>query len=120
MIDREIVVSVADKYNQLVAELVGKKMVRRTVRKLVFETIQEAVDVIYFLEEDTIALANLVLEAAIKKMITDVVAAELDDDCEVPSDEDERLPLNRVKQSLNKYKFANIEQTYLSKPSSLL
>jgi hypothetical protein len=72
------------------------------------------------LEEDTIALANLVLEAAIKKMITDVVAAELDDDCEVPSDEDERLPLNRVKQSLNKYKFANIEQTYLSKPSSLL
>lgn len=39
MIDREIVMSVADKYNQLFAELVGKKMVRRTVRKLVFETI---------------------------------------------------------------------------------
>ena len=39
MIDREITFNVAAKYNELTAELIAKKMVRRTVRKIVFETI---------------------------------------------------------------------------------
>lgn len=40
---------------------------RRTVRKILFETIQESVDTIYYLEEDTICLANLVLDSVIRE-----------------------------------------------------
>jgi hypothetical protein len=42
----------------LVADQIKSKIIRRTVRKLLFEIIQESVDTVYFLEEDTIEVAN--------------------------------------------------------------
>lgn len=49
------------------AEPLCKKLIRRTVRKVLFETIQESVDTVYYLEEDTIKLANLVLESVVRE-----------------------------------------------------
>lgn len=40
-------------------------MLRKTMRKMLIETIQESVDTIYFLEEDTIKLANQLLDQTI-------------------------------------------------------
>ena len=44
-------------------------MIRRTIRKMLFEIIQESVDSVYFLEEDTIEIANRVLDNTITKEI---------------------------------------------------
>ena len=40
---------------------------------MLFEIIQESVDVIYYIEEDTITLANLVLESVITKELREIV-----------------------------------------------
>jgi hypothetical protein len=40
---------------------------------MLFETIQESVDTIYFLEEDTITLANFVLDSVISKELLEIL-----------------------------------------------
>ena len=58
---------------------------------MLFEIIQESVDVIYYVEEDTITLANLVLDTVITTFLREMVS-ERDPDsdcCEVCDDDDE-------------------------------
>jgi len=59
------------------ADQICKKLVRRTVRKILFETIQESVDTIYFLEGDTISLANSVLDNVIRSEIQTIASKEV-------------------------------------------
>ena len=59
-----------------VAEQIKNKIIRRTIRKMLFEIIQDSVDTIYFLEEDTIEIANKVLDSCIKQEIRGLVLEE--------------------------------------------
>ena len=59
-----------------VAEQIKNKIIRRTIRKMLFEIIQDSVDTIYFLEEDTIEIANKVLDSCIKQEIKGLVLEE--------------------------------------------
>lgn len=59
-----------------VAEQIKNKIIRRTIRKMLFEIIQDSVDTIYFLEEDTIEIANKVLDSCIKQEIGGLVLDE--------------------------------------------
>lgn len=103
------------------AEPVCRKLIRCTLRKVLFETIQESVDTVYYLEEDTIKLANLVLEAVVREQLVPTCQEALDservashdsDECEL-GDEDEEGSgaMNQVKESLASHSIRNIEKT---------
>ena len=46
-----------------------RKTIKKVVRMMLFQVIQESVDLIYFLEEDTISSANGILDFVIIKEI---------------------------------------------------
>jgi hypothetical protein len=93
---------------------------RRTARKMLFEIIQESVDVIYFIEEDTITLANLVLDSVITSLLREMVSENDPDSdcCEVCDDDDESTILQQVKESLASHTFRNIELNNTSSPAA--
>ena len=47
-----------------------RKTIKKVVRMCLFQVIQESVDLIYFLEEDTISTANGILDFVIYHEIT--------------------------------------------------
>ena len=49
-----------------------RKTIKKVVRMMLFQVIQESVDLIYFLEEDTIQSANVILDLVIIKEIKQV------------------------------------------------
>lgn len=42
------------------------------MRKMLYDIIQESVDVIYYLEEDTITLANLILDSVMRAQLREM------------------------------------------------
>ena len=53
-----------------------KRTLKRTIRKMLFEVIQETVDTVYYLEEDTIMAANCVLDDFMTKAIYQIYDQE--------------------------------------------
>ena len=53
-----------------------KKTLKKVVRKTLFQVIQESIDAIYFLEEDAIFTANVVLENLLRSQIK-LIASEI-------------------------------------------
>jgi hypothetical protein len=64
-----------------------QKYVNRVARKGLYQIIQSSVDVVYNLEEDTISLANSVLEGFILNNIDNVLSKEIGvlNDCLAPT-----------------------------------
>lgn len=80
-------------------------------------------DTVYYLEEDTIKLANIVLEAVVREQLAptcrEAVAQEQraqqsseSDECEIgDEDEDGRSAMNQVKETLASHSIRNIEKS---------
>ena len=61
-----------------------RKTMKKVVRMMLFEVIQDCVDTIYFLEEDTIATANDLLEQVIEREVQAIAEQNL------PSEEQDK------------------------------
>jgi len=54
-----------------------RKTLKKVVRMMLFGVIQECVDMVYYIEEDTISTANLMLERVIQEEATMVAISNL-------------------------------------------
>lgn len=64
-------------FQKLVAEYFYKRIMSRVLKRNIYNIIQQSVDVIYNLEEDTISTANKALDSFILKTIDDLLCEEI-------------------------------------------
>ena len=82
-----------------------RKTLKKVVRMMLFEVIQESVDLVYFLEEDTISMANSLLDKVIlretkcivRQVITEIKGTKAIE----PEEEPSKAVLTVVESRLN-------------------
>ena len=61
-------------FQSLLIDHFYKRTLKKVVRMTLFQVIQESVDTIYFLEEDTISTANMVLDNVLRSQIKEIAS----------------------------------------------
>lgn len=79
MVDRQVRALAGRSVQNMVSGQIYKRLMKKSIRMMLFQVIQESVDLVYFLEEDTISAANNLLDCLIQAEVRQIAEEALEE-----------------------------------------